>query len=881
MPPPNKKAKAAIINQKKAAEARRRIKLSINDENNDPNNASKPQFEDKAIQCDPIPEFQDKETQCNQLQVVEDKGIQCEPSNDIRTLGASLDGRRLVSLSSLVSTVQNATSHSNKCNKGPIRFHHSTKQGLATKVYFKCGCGKIFFVSTDNDHESLKANDALAWGCQISATGFLSAIKLLSSLDLPTPCFNTFKKRQDLLYDDLCKTSKFEMAKWANREAEIAVEKGDFVTVDGIKYPAITVVVDGGWAKRSYGHSFSSNCGVAVIIGANTRKVIYADTRISSCYICQRTRDKNEVVPKHRCYKNWSKSPTSMESDILLEGFKSSISMYNLVYYKFIGDGDSSVFSKVAKVYNGIEVQKVECMNHVVKNLTSRLLEIGRNQIKGSDAPDIPLTERQRIAPELHRIRTGIRRAIIYNNEQNNHWQELRKDILNVLRHVFGEHGNCKSYFCDKNNPKGNNNYGTATTMVCWNPLLKVINRVADFSESLIHALTSNPAESFMALAAKYLEGKRKNFGQRYLYNLRMIGAVFCYNESSFWATEAYVMIKGTEPKDCWKRQSILGKKRRGIPRKYRVSRPLKYPTYAVAGDWDYGSNPRQWDLSADVRDLKIEEKRIELQVTVDLQSDIESSTRSQADSPRWFSERKDRITASKAGRIFKLRDTTNNSDILNEIFGRKRIVKKVQTAMDYGKDNEHNAIIEYEQSNGLQSGTVKRCGLFVDLQNGELAASPDGLIGNVGILEVKCPESLSSAMQPAKAWPSVSKSNCSFFIKDNQFHLKNNHIHYYQVIMQLHVTQRQWCDYFVWSEYGNLTIRVHRDSATEIVWLEMREKLLRFWSRDLAPELVDSRYSRGILEYYNPPPRQQQRKTKKTNETSPISGSVDPSTPT
>ena len=32
--------------------------------------------------------------------------------------------------------------------------------------------------------------------------------------------------------------------------------------------PAISVVVDGGWSKRSHKHSFNANSGVGVIFGA-------------------------------------------------------------------------------------------------------------------------------------------------------------------------------------------------------------------------------------------------------------------------------------------------------------------------------------------------------------------------------------------------------------------------------------------------------------------------------------------------------------------------------------------------------------------------------------------------------------------------------------
>ena len=35
-------------------------------------------------------------------------------------------------------------------------------------------------------------------------------------------------------------------------------------------YPAITVIVDGGWSKRSHKHSYNAKSGVAIIIGKQT-----------------------------------------------------------------------------------------------------------------------------------------------------------------------------------------------------------------------------------------------------------------------------------------------------------------------------------------------------------------------------------------------------------------------------------------------------------------------------------------------------------------------------------------------------------------------------------------------------------------------------------
>lgn len=64
--------------------------------------------------------------------------------------------------------------------------------------------------------------------------------------------------------------------------------------------------------------------------------------------------------------------------------------------------------------------------------------------------------------------------------------------------------------------------------------------------------------------------------------------------------------------------------------------------------------------------------------------------------------------------------------------------------SIQYGKDHEHIAL---EQLAVLRSAdgspcVVKKCGLFVDSEIGYLGASPDGLMDNDRIVEIKCPYS-------------------------------------------------------------------------------------------------------------------------------------------
>jgi hypothetical protein len=73
-------------------------------------------------------------------------------------------------------------------------------------------------------------------------------------------------------------------------------------------------------------------------VGAKTKKVLFVGVRNKYCCICQKA-SKNNMDPKeHICFKNWNLPSTAMEADIIVEGFKKSIDMHNLIYSRLIGN---------------------------------------------------------------------------------------------------------------------------------------------------------------------------------------------------------------------------------------------------------------------------------------------------------------------------------------------------------------------------------------------------------------------------------------------------------------------------------------------------------------------------------------------------------------
>ena len=125
------------------------------------------------------------------------------------------------------------------------------------------------------------------------------------------------------------------MAEAGREEKRLAEERGSYH--EGV--PTITVVVDGGWSKRSHKHSYNANSGVGIILGKATGKLLYLGVRNKTCHACSRGIYPETSTPATKTA--WSKSSSEMETDIILEGAER---VHGVRYTKFIGDGDSSVY---------------------------------------------------------------------------------------------------------------------------------------------------------------------------------------------------------------------------------------------------------------------------------------------------------------------------------------------------------------------------------------------------------------------------------------------------------------------------------------------------------------------------------------------------------
>ena len=188
----------------------------------------------------------------------------------------------------------------------------------------------------------------------------------------------------------------------------------------------------------------------AAIVGHSTQKVLFLGVRNKLCVMCARTKP-GETPPQHRCFRNWQGSSTSMEKDIIVEGFRRSLEMHGLKYTRLIADGDSSTYKAIleAAPYGNQVVQKIECRNHILRNYSGHLREIAQRK----RSTPLPTAMRNLILQSSMRLRFGVATAIKARAAEQSvslrsKTENLAKDIRNGPNHVFGQHDSCASYFC-------------------------------------------------------------------------------------------------------------------------------------------------------------------------------------------------------------------------------------------------------------------------------------------------------------------------------------------------------------------------------------------------------------------------------------------------
>ena len=323
------------------------------------------------------------------------------------------------------------------------------QEGLASIIGCKFkGCGHELIFNTSTKTKGLTGkmfwtnNLAAVWGQMTTGGGFNTLEESLSVLNVLVMTKQSFMHTEQIIGKWWWSVLEESMKAAGRQERQIAINKQQHHH----SVPAITVIVDAGWSKRTHKHSYNALSCVGVIFGKETKKLLFIGVRNKYCAVCAK-----DTTKEHECFKNWTGSSSSMESDIILEGFSKAEEQHGLRYTSFIGDGDSSVHSTLReniKVW-GHAITKLECANHAVKCFRSHLENLVKDkpQYKGRNK----LTEAQR-----KRLASAVRCAIIMRSNEVKDKKvnkvaaakALQEDILNATLHCFGSHSKCKPEYC-------------------------------------------------------------------------------------------------------------------------------------------------------------------------------------------------------------------------------------------------------------------------------------------------------------------------------------------------------------------------------------------------------------------------------------------------
>jgi putative phage-type endonuclease len=181
--------------------------------------------------------------------------------------------------------------------------------------------------------------------------------------------------------------------------------------------------------------------------------------------------------------------------------------------------------------------------------------------------------------------------------------------------------------------------------------------------------------------------------------------------------------------------------------------------------------------------------------------------------SEEWFQARLGLVTASRVADVLaKIKSGESASrrnykiQLVSERLTGERQETYINQAMQDGIDREQFARDRYVQ----QFGEVEEVG-FVKHPTLEAGASPDGMVGDDGIIEIKCPmgtthtETLMTQEVPSKYIP--------------------------QIQFQLRCTGRKWCDFVSYNPMfpQHLQVFVKRVEADEVYQMELDKEIEAF----------------------------------------------------
>ena len=214
-----------------------------------------------------------------------------------------------------------------------------------------------------------------------SGGGYEGLASFCGIMNMPCMSKTAYYQHLETIVTALEREAKEEMKEAAKNLREQILKENDCEDTNSVV--DIAVSFDGTWAKRG----FTSLFGVVFVIAVDSGEVLDYHVISKHCQKCSLKRSKcktNEEFEEWEiehffsgeCDINFDGSSPAMEMEGAKVLWNRSLDLHNFRYRWMVSDGDSKAHSVVEDTYEGIKVEKLDCVGHVQKRMGKHLMNL-------------------------------------------------------------------------------------------------------------------------------------------------------------------------------------------------------------------------------------------------------------------------------------------------------------------------------------------------------------------------------------------------------------------------------------------------------------------------------------------------------------------------
>ncbi|XP_028412728.1 uncharacterized protein LOC114535641 [Dendronephthya gigantea] len=247
------------------------------------------------------------------------------------------------------------------------------RKGCVSHLRVRCqSCGWVYTFYTSKKQEyAFDANKRFVYAMRSLGKGHTAAKRFCALMNMLPPPQPTAYRACNIA---IAKAAKTVAVKTMNDAAnELRNDQSRDIN-------QCAVSCDGTWQRR--GHSSLNGC--VTTLSMENVKCLDVEVLSKVCHGCQRVEREVDVGKKAakkaehvgKCKVNHIGSSASMKTEGVKRIFERSEKDRKLQYTEYFGDGDNKAYSEVENVYDGIHVEKKECVGHVQKRVGTALRKL-------------------------------------------------------------------------------------------------------------------------------------------------------------------------------------------------------------------------------------------------------------------------------------------------------------------------------------------------------------------------------------------------------------------------------------------------------------------------------------------------------------------------